>query len=308
MPVSVSTTGSSVTVSPLQSVTTTQLQSSANPSYPAPPVTFTASVSTRTAPVSTGFVSFVLGNNVLATVGVGGGGSASFTTTALALGSNAITAVYTGSGAILSSTSPMVTVSVVPYSTVTVLASSSNPSTFGRAITFTASVITNAGMAPTAGTVSFRRGRLLLGTVALSPSGTASLSLSSLAVGTLGIQAIYNGTANNLSSVSRVFKQTIGPASTETTLSVTTQILANGRIRYTLVASVATDGDSGLTPTGTVVFRENGRSVGTARLKAGVATLVVPGKGMAKAAKFVASYQKNSKFRSSSSPSMTVSA
>ena len=122
-----------MTVSPLQSVTTTQLQSSANPSYPGAPVTFTASVSTRTAPVSTGFVSFVLGNSVLATVGVGGGGSASFTTTALALGSNAITAVYTGSGAILGSTSPTLTVSVVPYNTVTVLASSSNPGTFGRA-------------------------------------------------------------------------------------------------------------------------------------------------------------------------------
>ena len=161
-------------------------------------------------------------------------------------------------------------------------------------------------MAPTTGTVSFRRGKLLLGTMALSPSGTASLTLSSLAVGTLGIQAIYNGTANDLSSVSRVFKQTIGPAPTETSLSVTTQTLAKGRIQYTLVASVATDGDPGLTPTGTVLFRQNGRSVGTARLKAGVARLVVRGRGTAKAAKFVASYQKNSKFRSSSSPPMTV--
>ena len=60
------------------------------------------------------------GSTVLATVALGGGGAASFTTTSLPLGSTAITAVYTGAGGILGSTSPTLSVSVVPYRTVTI--------------------------------------------------------------------------------------------------------------------------------------------------------------------------------------------
>jgi hypothetical protein len=302
VPLSVSPTGTTVTLSPLQSVTSTRLQSSANPSYPGAPVTFTASVGTRTAPVSSGTVSFLLGTTLLATAQVGAGGTASVTTTSLPLGSSAIIAVYSGTGPILGSTSSVVTVAVVPYRTVTSLTSNSNPGVLGRTVTLTASVVTNTGAAATGGSVSFRRGKLLLGTAPLTSAGTASLSLSSLGVGTIGIQAIYNGTANNLASVSGVFKQAVGAAPTATALSITTQTLANGRVRYILVAEVTAAADAALTPTGTVVFRQNGRSLGTARLKGGVATLVVRGKPPGSQARFVASFQKNTQFRSSSSP------
>jgi hypothetical protein len=71
--------------------------------------------------------------------------------------------------------------------------------------------------------------------------------------------------------------------------------------KYILVATV-TGGNTALTPTGTVVFRKNGRSFGSARLKGGVARLVLGRKAPGSQAKFVASFQKNSRFRSSSSP------
>ncbi len=141
----------------------------------------------------------------------------------------------------------------------------------------------------------------MLGTAPLTTAGTAVLSLSSLGVGTTGIQAIFQGIANALSSVSAVLKQTVGPAPTLTSLTVTTQPLANGRTKLILVAGVTADGSPTLTPTGTVVFRKNGKSLGTARLRAGVATLIVRTKLTSNVTNFVASFQKNARFRSSAS-------
>jgi hypothetical protein len=296
----VSPTSAAVTLSALQSVTTTGLQCSANPTHPGVPVTFTASVSTRTAPVPSGTVSFVQGTTVLATVPVMGG-SASLTIASLPLGSTAITAVYAGAGGNLNSTSPTVTVAVVPYTTATSLASSPNPSILGRPVTLTASVVTTTGVAVTAGSVSFRRGGVLLGTVPLTNAGTAILTVASLAVGKTGILAAYTGTADDLQSVSPVVRQKIAAAPTVTSLSVTTQALPNGRVRYILVATVAADGDPSLTPSGMVDFRMNGKSIGTARLKGGVATRVAHGKSAGSRAKFVASFEKNTRFRASRS-------
>jgi hypothetical protein len=302
IPMGVSSTSTTITLTPLQSVTTTRLQSSTNRSNPGLPVTFTAVVSTRTAPVAAGTVSFVQGSIVLATVALGGGGAASFTTTSLPLGSTAVTAVYSGTSGILGSTSPTLAVSVVPFSTVTILTSSPNPSSLGRPVTFTASVITAAGTGVTMGSVSFRQGKRFLGTVPLPSAGTATLTVSSLAVGKAGIQAIYSGTANDQASVSAVFNQTVGASPTVTSLSITTQSLANGQTKYILVATVTAGGDTALTPTGTVVFRKNGRSLGIARLKGGVARLVLGRKAPGSQARFVASFQNNTRFRSSSSP------
>ena len=73
VPFAVSTGQTSVKLAPLQSVTSTQLASSGNPSYPGQPVTFTATVSTRTAAVTTGTVSFMQGSVLVATVPLSGG-------------------------------------------------------------------------------------------------------------------------------------------------------------------------------------------------------------------------------------------
>jgi hypothetical protein len=297
----VTPTSTSITMTPLQSVTTTGLASSTKSSNPGLPVTLTATVSTRTSPVSVGSVSFVQGSTVLGTVAVGSGGSASLTTTSLPLGSTAITAVYSGMAPIIGSMSQTLSFSVVPYTTETTVAGSSNPSTLGRPVTFTASVVTSAGTVATSGAISFRQGNRLLGTAALTAQGTASIAISSLSVGKSGIQAIYSGTVDDMGSVSPVFKQTVGTSPTVTTLSITTQPLANGRTKFILVAIVNADGNPALTPTGTVVFKKNGRSLGSARLKGGVARLVIGRKGSGSGAKFVASLQKNARFGASRS-------
>ncbi len=294
--------GTAVALAPLQSATTTTLESSTTASNPGQIVTFTALVNTRTSPVSAGAVSFLLGSTVLATVALAANGTATFSTSSLPLGSYGIIAVYNAAGPNLSSQSPALIQSVVPYTTVTSLAGSPNPSLLGQLVTLTASV-TAAGAPVTVGTITFERGSQVLAVVPLTPSGMASASVSSLPVGTSGIQAIYSGSVNDQSSVSSVFKQAVNPLPTMTTLSIVTQSLRHGRmIEYILVATIAPAGGSPTTsPAGVVLFRRNGRTLGKAKVVAGVAQAVLGRSRPSSKLTFVATFQGNSQFQASTS-------
>jgi len=96
----------------------------------------------------------------------------------------------------------------------TSLTSSLNPSTFGVAVTFTATVNSTGGT-PT-GTVTFKDGVNTLGTGTLS-SGKAIFQTSTLAAGAHSITAAYGGTTSFASSTSAVLTQTVNqPSSTGT--------------------------------------------------------------------------------------------
>ena len=302
VPFGVATGQTSVKLAPLQSVTTTQLASSNNPSFPGAPVSFTATVSTRTAPVLVGTVSFLQGTTVVATVPVSGG-TALYTTTSLPLGTTPITAVYNGTPDNVGSTSPALAQSVVPYSTATFITSNINPTVLGQVVTLTATVTSAAGPV-TAGTVTFRRGKQFLGIVPLDGSGVASLSLSSLPVGSSRIQAVYNGAPGELSSVSPILSQTVSALGTMTVVRLTGQIKPNGQTRYLLVATTTTDGEP-LVPYGTIVFRKNGRVIGRAKLKNGTARLVL-GRKAAQSGRFVAKFQGSLRFQASTSAPIVV--
>jgi uncharacterized repeat protein (TIGR03803 family) len=92
-------------VNPSAAATTTTLSSSPNPSTHKQTVTFTAVVtSNAAAPPSGETVSFMKGTTVLGT-GTLNGGSASFTTSTLAVGTTSVTAVYAGDLNFVGSTS-----------------------------------------------------------------------------------------------------------------------------------------------------------------------------------------------------------
>lgn len=74
----------------------------------------------------------------------------------------------------------------------TALASSLNPSAHGQAVTFTAMVSSIAGPPPDGEQVIFKSGTVLLGNGSLS-KGVASLTTSSLSIGTHKITATYAG-------------------------------------------------------------------------------------------------------------------
>lgn len=91
--------------------TTTALSSSANPSTSGQAVTFTAVV---TGATPTGTVQFFDGASLLGTGAVNGSGIATLSTSALSVGSHAITAVYGGDGGNTGSTSQVVQQQVNP--------------------------------------------------------------------------------------------------------------------------------------------------------------------------------------------------
>src|SRR5208337_2201294 len=89
--------------------------------------------------------------------------------------------------------------------TTTTLTSAPNPSTYGVAVTFTAVV---APVPPDGETISFMRGKTVLGTGTLS-NGTATFVTSTLKVGTTSVTAVYGGDSNFAASKSKPVKQVV---------------------------------------------------------------------------------------------------
>lgn len=92
--------------------------------------------------------------------------------------------------------------------TTTTLTSSPNPSNFGEAVTFTATVKPTVWKGMPTGTVSFYNGTNKIGTSNLS-SGVATLMTATLPVGTDSITATYNGDSNFFPSTSPVLHQAV---------------------------------------------------------------------------------------------------
>jgi hypothetical protein len=179
--------------------TTTTLLSSSNPSAFGSSVTFTATVSSTTA---TGTVTFKDGSTTLGSGNVSSG-IAMYSTSSLAIGSHSITGVYSGDSNYNTSTSSKLTQTVKQASSVTV-SSSTNPAPSGSPVTLTAAVSPSAAT----GTITFYDSSTSLGTGTLS-GGVSSLTISSLAVGSHSITAVYGGDANYVSSTSPVLTQSI---------------------------------------------------------------------------------------------------
>ncbi len=95
--------------------------------------------------------------------------------------------------------------------TKTTLTSSPNPSTYGQAVTFTATVTSRVGAPPDGETVSFEHNKTVLGTGALS-GGSASFTTSTLKVGTTGVIAVYGGDSKFAVSKSNTVKQVVAAA------------------------------------------------------------------------------------------------
>ena len=159
-----------------------------------PALTYTASGFVNGDPGS--LLTGALGTTATSTSAVG---SYPFTLGSLTAGTNYALALATNPP----------TFAVTPDGTTTRLASSANPSSFGQAVTFTATVTANApGSGSPTGTVTFYVGPVnpadqIGSTGTLSSSSgvmTASVSTSSLPVGTDTVTATYSGDGNFLTS------------------------------------------------------------------------------------------------------------
>jgi hypothetical protein len=251
--------------------TTTSLTSSLNPAGTNQSVIFTATVTGQFGGAATGSVAFSSGSQALGTASLNGS-VASLTTSFSVAGTYSIKAKYNGDSNNSGSTSSTLS-EVVKTATTTVLASSLNPSVVGQAVTFTATVSSSAGTPPNGETLTFKNGSAVLGTATLS-GGMASLTTSSLPAGIFTITASYPGDSNFAASTSSGLRQVVNSttkSATATTLVSSLNPSVYGQ-RVVFTATVTTSGS--VPPTGSVSFKWNGYTLGSATLNAsGVATL-----------------------------------
>jgi uncharacterized repeat protein (TIGR03803 family) len=246
---------------PTTTVTTTTLTSTPNPSAYGQAVTFTATVTSNNgAPPNGEEVTFMNGKSPLG-AGSLSGGSANFTTSGLQVGMNSITAVYAGDANFLGSTSNTVSQAVSPATTSTALTSSENPSAYGQAVIFTATVNAEFSGVPT-GTVTFYSGGTKLGTTTLS-GGVANYKTSALAVGTDLITAAYNAGSSFTGSTSDPLSQVVLKALTKIKL-VSSPDPSNYQQAVTFTVTVSPQFSGKVT--GTVTFYNGTTSLQTVTL------------------------------------------
>ena len=208
-----------------QASTNMIVTSAANPSVFGQGVTLTADVAAifpSSAIPTGGMVTFMDGTTELGTAPLILG-TASFTTTALALGQHSISASYGGTTnfdgltEFSGSTSLALNQVVDQSSTITTLVSSANPGVLGQSLTFTAKVAASLpGTGTPTGSVTFEDGSTVLGTAPLDGSGVATFSSNALADGPHSLVAVYSGSASYAPSQSSNLALTVSPFSTTT--------------------------------------------------------------------------------------------
>jgi hypothetical protein len=215
-------------------------------------------------------VTFFDGKTLLGAAPVDATGTATLSTTSLAVGTHLVTAAYAGDTNYAAVTSAVLTQTVVNANTQVALTASANPATYGSPLTLQA-VITSNGGVPT-GPVTFTDGAATIGSAVLNASGTATLTLSTLAPGVHTVVANYAGNGQASASVSSPLSLSV-----RQTAQVALASSANPSPTLSAVTFTVTVTNAGQdVPTGTITFTDGGSQLGTATLNgSGVATLTV---------------------------------
>jgi len=253
------------------------LTAGATPSVFGETLIFTATVSPQFTGMPTGTVTFYDGSAVLGTGTLNGSAHATLTTTALQVGTHSLTAVYAGDTNFIASTSnPITQTETQATSSIAVaLTTGINPSSFGQALTFTATVSPQLGGTPT-GQVTFKDGNSVMGIHSLNGSGKAVITTAFFGIGAHSITAIYGGDQNFIASdssgspLSQTVNTNVGTA-VNLVLTTTPTISPNTPLFRKTVTLTATTTPSAAT--GTVSFIDGTTLLGTATLSGGVASI-----------------------------------
>ena len=226
---------------------------------------------------ATGTVTFAVAGGPTLTGTLNGSGQACVSTSAIPVGTHAVTVTYGGNTDIAgSSTTGTVTVGQGVSTTTLTLP---GPSVCGEAVTICAQVTVGPPSTCTAtGTVTFAvsGGPTLTGT--LNGSGQACVTTSAIPVGTHAVAATYGGNTD-IAGSSATGTVTVNQAASTTTVTATPNTSVCGQ-QVTLCAHVATTSPGTCTPTGTVSFAVSGGPTLTAALdgagNACVSTSAIP--------------------------------
>ena len=249
---------------------TTAVTSSANPSVFSQPVTFTATLAAVAPGAGTpsGTVQFKTnGVNFGSAVGLSSGSATSPAISSLAVGSYTVTADYSGDSGFNTSSGALTGSQIVNMAnSLTAVASSANPSLSGQQVTFTATVTPAApGTGTPTGTVQFKINGVNFGSpVALTGGSASSLATTNLAVGNYAITVDYSGDSGfNASNGGLTGGQTVNKANSSTAVaSSANPSLIGQSVTFTATLTAVAPGAG--TPTGTVQFKTNGVSFGSA--------------------------------------------
>jgi hypothetical protein len=242
-------------------------------------VQLTAVVSnTSGSNIPTGLVEFLNGTTSLGTATLDATGTATLITTTLPVGSDLLTAEYEGDLQNAISTSSVLTQIVsYRYPTTTVLSSGLNPSYNGEPVQLTAVVSNTSGSNTPTGLVEFLSGSTSLGTGKLDATGTATLTTTTLPVGSDLLPAEYEGDLQNAISTSSVL-QIVNPA-TLVSISVMpsrASIAIGQTLQY---VAIGTFSDGSQSPLPFVTGSAAPAGVVTINPSTRLATAVAPGTG-----------------------------
>ena len=250
-----------------QAQTTMTLTTSLTPSFVGQAVTFTVTLTSAIGPPPDGAAITLNGAAPTAQHLSLTNGVATYTTSTLTAGGHGIWASYAGDRTFTGASKSLSQV-VKKYQTTIAVTSNANPSTFGDAVTFTATVTSSGGPPPQDGElVTF----WIAGTTAHAAitGGVARLTTLTLQGGTRSVLASYPGDAAFGPSTSAVLIQTVRAAPTVVTLVTSAaQPTRNAPVTFTVTVTSAPG-----TPTGSVTLKVNGSGVATQSLANGVATL-----------------------------------
>lgn len=228
---------------------------------------FTATVaSTNGLPAApAGTVQFTVdGGNFGAPVALVAGVANSVSTSSLSTATHTIGAVYSGSGDHFASAAATKDQVVNKAATTTGLTVAPTPTVSGQAVTFTAHVdILSPGVGTLAGgAVQFNVDGAPFGTaVALGAGDNAAITVSNLSTGNHDVEAVFNATADFLSSSSATVSHGVNRADTTLDLSSSSNPAFSGApITYTAVIAPVAPGAG--TITGTVQFAVDGVDLG----------------------------------------------
>ena len=249
-------TSASMTLTIGKASATVAVTSSQNPAVSGQAVTFTATV---TPGAATGTVQFLDGAAVLGSAAISGG-VAALSTSSLAAGSHSITAYYSGDTNYNSASAGLT--QTVKAVTATTLSANNSSIALGQTVQLTASV----APATATGTVQFLDGGSVLGTTTLS-GGAAGLAVSSLAVGSHTLTAVYSGDGNDTASTSAAVAVTVSKANSSVAVVSSLNPAVSGQsVTFTATVTPAA-------VTGTVQFKDGASVLGTVTVTGGVAAL-----------------------------------
>ena len=270
-----STSTQIITETIAQTATSTMLSANTTSSISGRPVVLTAKVrETSGGAPPTGNVNFMNGNIFLG-MSLLNNGTASLTVSNLGIGTDNITAIYSGDSNDTTSKSPSLAITILQAPTTTTLTSSQSPLPTLASVVITATV-SNGGINRPTGLVTFSEDSVSIGVGTLNGDGVATISIPSLTAGSHTFVASYAGDPLDISSTSVPFTELVQLRPSTDTLTTSATSLTGGQ-QLTLISVIRSTGSPASTaPTGNVSFMSGSITLASVPVDAtGVATVTV---------------------------------